>query len=232
MKRSKKTMEKQLEPIPQAPVALAKQSQVNAMIDQKTKETTDVKQAIDLLSTKTALEKQGTVERLVDEKTKELTADAEAKKIAAETARIREEVEKVRQQGEKEIAEILTVKNRLASEVEKLNEQINKEQKYFEANEEILRVVRIKKRLSMNAMKLWVWPASLIYFTFQLLLLPLTLIGFFTEAFIDIIGGISGAFNKSGLKLILTIITVIVIGVLIIGSYWLLFKTLGVQNYL
>jgi cell fate (sporulation/competence/biofilm development) regulator YlbF (YheA/YmcA/DUF963 family) len=201
---------------------LSENNAVNSIIEQKSKESNDVKTAIDLSATKAALEKQGTVDRLVDEKTKELTADAEAKKIAAETARIREEVAKVKQQGEKEIAELTASKNKIEQEIEELKKQTDKANAYFDANSEILRVVGIKKPLTLKAMQTWMIPASIIYALFQILLLPFTLLGFCIEAFIDIVGKITGKFNESGWKIALTIGSIIVIGTLLFGAYWLI----------
>lgn len=204
------------------PPAVKDQTALSSIIERKSADATDVKSVIDLSATKSALERSGTVEKLVDEKTKELTADAEAKKIVAETSRIREEVQKVRQQSEKEIAELDSKKKRLEQEISEIRQKTDKAQAYFDANKEILRVVGIKNPLTLKSMQFWIYPASIIYALFQFLLLPLTLLGFCLESLIEIVGTVTDKFAKSGWKMAITVATVIVIVALIILAYWLL----------
>ncbi len=84
-----------------------KDNSVNTIIEQKIKDTNDVKSVIDFYATKTALGQEETVSKIVVEKQEELRNDAEAKRIQAETTRISQEVSRIAQEKEKHTLETL-----------------------------------------------------------------------------------------------------------------------------
>ena len=82
-------LDKQLAEAKSAVPAPKQSDMVSEVIANKARETDDVKATIDLLSTREALKRDGTVDTLVSEKTEELKNDAMAKRVEAETAKIR-----------------------------------------------------------------------------------------------------------------------------------------------
>ena len=193
---------------------------VSQTIKDNAQKTSDVKEVINLAATQKAIEQEGTVEKLVDEKTEELLNDAAAKKIASETKKINEEVDKVRAEAEKEIAELnKSIANKKA-EYEELVAQDRKADAYFTAHKSILRCVGVREKLSVKAMKGWLYPASVIYALFQIVLLPLTIIGFAIEQIINIVGVIGEKVTKQGWKIAVSILMVIIIIGLVFGAYF------------
>lgn len=199
---------------------------VNEVIVKNALKTDMVKDVIDLASTKKALENGKTVQKLVDEKTAELINDATAKKIKAETDRIKEEVAKVKQEAEKEIAELDKIKSKLLGEVDELKARTDKAQEFFEANKSVLKCIGIKERLSLRAMQILMVPAGIVFALFSILLLPFTLLGYGLSEFMDIIDLVCGKVAKGGWKVALTIIVAIVIGALLVGVYFVITKWL------
>lgn len=202
--------------------------EINDLIDNKVKNTTDVKTAIDLLSTRTALKQDGTIGKLVEEKQQELKNDAEAKRIKAETDRIKEEVDKVKQEAEKEIAEynrqIDAYKKeaeKLAAEVGKLQGQDDKAKQFFESNKSVLKCIGVREKLSLKAMQWLMIPAGIVYTIFQIILLPFSLLGFAMEAIMNIVDAVCGKISKAGLKIVLSIVVVLVVIGLAFGAYYL-----------
>lgn len=193
---------------------------VSAIINQKAKETTSVKDTIDLLATDTALKQDGTVEKIVAEKTEELKNDAEAKRIQAETEKIRQEVDKVKQEGEREIAELEKEKNRLQAEIEQLAKETDKAKAYFEANKNILKCVGIHSPNTLKVMKGWMVPATFIFAILQILKLPITICGALLEGIIEVVGGVCGRLKNQALKIIVAIAVVLLIGGAIAVSIW------------
>lgn len=201
---------------------ISKHNDVYSLIENKTKETTDEKVAINLLATKTALEQEGTIEKIVSEKTEELKNDAEAKRVEAETKRINEEVKRIKQEKEKEIAEydkIIVAKQKeveqLNAEKDKLEAENNKAQAYFNSNKEILKYIGIREKKSIGTMKSLMYPATIIFTIVQILLFPLTLGGILIETITNIIGSVCGAIKNNALRIVITIIVLIfVIGIL------------------
>lgn len=200
---------------------LTKDNFIEESIVEAARKTTDIKQAIDLASTAKALEKDTTVAKLVDEKTDELIKDAEAKKIKAETDKIKEEVGRVRAQAEKELEELSKAKKRLEAEVEELQAQDDKAKAYFEANKSVLKTIGIREKLSLSAMQVLMFPAGVVFTLFQIILLPFSLIGFAIEQIMNIIDAVCGKVAKGGLKIILSILVVITVLGLVFGIYWL-----------
>lgn len=194
---------------------------VSDIIIKSAKESNKVKDVIDLAATSKALEKKETVDKIVEEKTKELISDAEKKKIESETERIRQEADKVKKEEEKQIAELSKIKNTLLGEIENLRAEEDKAIAYFNSNKSILRCVGIREPLSLKSMTFWMYPASIIYAIFQVLLFPFTLVGFAVEQLINIIEAVCGKIAKGGIKIVVAIITGIVITGLIVGVYWL-----------
>lgn len=193
---------------------------VTDIIDKKVSEINDVKQAIDLLTTKTSLEQDGTVEKLVTEKTEELKNDAEAKRIKAETDKIREEVLKVKQESEKEIAELEKQKNRLQGEVEQMQKESDKAEAYFKANKDILKCGGIFSKKSLGVMQFWLYPSSIIFAILQILMFPITIVGAILEKIIDIVGSVGGSVKNNALKIVISVaVIILLIGVTVL-AYW------------
>lgn len=193
---------------------------VNNLLDNKVKQTEDVKSAIDLIATKTALEQEGTVEKLVEEKTEELKNDAEAKRVKAETDRVNEEIEKVKAEKQKEIEEydkIITLKQK---EVEKLNADSNKAQAFFDSNKEILSYIGVRNKKSLRVMQWLMVPATIIFVIVNILLFPVTFVGKTLETLVEIVGGICNAIKNNALKIIVTIAVVLLIGVVVFFAYY------------
>lgn len=196
-----------------------KNNTITTLLDNKAQETDNVKTAIDILATKTALEQKDTVEKIVTEKTYELKNDAETKRVEAETKRINEEVKRVSAQQEKEIAELDKTIASKKKEIENLNTENDKAIAYFKSNKEILKCVGIRNPLTLKAMQRLMIIASIIFTVFQIILLPLTLIGTFLECVINIIGSICGEIKNNGLKIILSIVIGIIIVSLVVLAY-------------
>ena len=193
---------------------------VSEKIKQNAAETTDVKQVIDLASTKQAISNESTVKKLVDEKTEELVNDAVRKKVEAETDKIRKEVEKVRAEADKEIAELeKSIANKKA-EYEELVAQDRKATAYYDAHKSILRCIGIREKLSLSAMKKWLVPANIVYFLFQVILLPLTLIGFGLEQIIGLVGTLASKISSNGWKIAVSIIAIVIIVALLFAVYF------------
>lgn len=197
------------------------QNIIQSAIMNNAKSETNIKNIIDLAATGVALESESTTQKLVTEKTSELKADAEAKRIESETARVRAEVAKVREEAEKEIAQINKERDALQADVEKLQQLTNKSNAFFEANKSILRCIGVRDALSLTVMKTLLPIATAVFIAFQVLLLPLTLIGFMIESLTSIVGAICEGFNKNGLKILVAIISIILILALVVGVYWL-----------
>ena len=170
------------------------------------------------------MEDKNTTVKLVTEKTAELKADAEAKRIESETSRIRAEVEKVREEANKEIAAIQAERDALQADVEKLRQLDDKAEAFFKTNKSILKCAGVRQKLSMNVMKVSMIPATAIFVFFQILLLPLTLVGFVIESLTEILGSLCSGFAKNGIKIIVAIISLALIGALVFGVYWLALK--------
>lgn len=193
---------------------------VSDKIKQNAAETTDVKQVIDLASTQQAIANESTVKKLIDEKTEELVNDAVRKKIEAETDKIRKEVEKVRAEADKEIAELeKSIANKKA-EYEELVAQDRKAAAYYDAHKSILRCIGIREKLSLSAMKKWLVPANIVYFLFQVILLPLTLIGFGLEQIIGLVGTLASKISSNGWKIAVSIIAIVIIVALLFAVYF------------
>lgn len=193
---------------------------INSTIQARAKETSNVKDAIDLATTQQAISKDETVNKLIEEKTDELVNDAIRKRVEAETEKINKEVEKVKAEADKKIAEYETSIAAKKKEYEELEAQDKKEQAYFDNHKSILRCIGIREKLSLKVMQGWLYPASAVYFIFQFLLLPLTMISFVIEQLINIVDTISEKFKKTGWKIAISILAVIVICVLLFGAYY------------
>lgn len=211
-----------------APVRENVDNTVNDLIIKSAKEQDNVKGVIDLAATSKALQNDKTVEKIVDEKTKELITDAEKKKIEAETNKIRQEAEKVKQEKEKEIAELEKTKNRLEGEVANLKAEDDKASAFFEANKSILKCVGVREKLSLKAMQGLMFPASIVFTIFQIILLPFSLLGFAIESLMNIVGAVCGKIAKNGWKVAISIIVTIVIVAMVAGIYYLVVHYGGV----
>nr|DAK85911.1 MAG TPA: vesicle-associated membrane protein 2 [Caudoviricetes sp.] len=190
---------------------------MSSVIEQNARSTSNVKETIDLLSTKKALEQDGTVDTLVAEKTAELKNDAEAKRVQAETARIQQEVEKVKQEGEKEIAELTKVKNKLQAEVEQMAKEADKAEAYFEANKDILKCAGITTKKTLPVMKAWLWVASLVFIIIQIIKLPITIVGSLVEGVINIIGDVCGAVKNNAIRVTVSVFVIAVLIAAFVG---------------
>ena len=193
---------------------------VDSSIIEHARRSGDVKEVIDLAATSAALKNKDTVVKLTEEKTRELINDAEKKKLASEAQKIQQDAARVKEAQNKEIAELDKVKTRLEGEVENLKAEDSKAQAFFEANKSILKTIGIREKLSLKAMQALMFPASIIFTIFQILLLPFHLVGFATESLLNIIGSICGRVVNHAWKIALTVIISILIVGMIFGCYW------------
>lgn len=198
-------MEEEKNPLEKLPST----SGVDELIKTKTNNTNNVKEAIDLLATKTALEKEGVVEKIVEEKAEELRIDAETKRVLSE-------IEKIKQEKEKELVELDKTITTKKKEVEDLNAESDKEQAYFESNKDILRCIGVRRKKSIGAMKVLMYPATFIFIVVQILLFPLTFLGIVFETIVNIIGGLCGVIQNNALRII---VAVLVVALLLGGGF-------------
>lgn len=201
---------------------------VNDIIIQNARQSTDVKNVIDLAATSKALQNEKTVDKIVKEKTDELITDAEKKKIEAETEKIRQEAEKVKQEKEKEIAALEKIKSKLEGEVANLKAEDDKANAFFEANKSILKCVGVREKLSLKAMQWLMVPAGIVFTIFQILLLPFSLIGFAIESLMTIVTAVCGKIAKGGWKIAMSILVTVVIVAMLAGIYYLVVHYSGV----
>lgn len=200
---------------------ITKDNIVETAILNKARRQESVKEVLDLATTLEAIKQDETIEKLTAEKTEELISDAVAKKLKAETDKIKEEVAKIQQEAEKEVSELTKSKRRLQAEVEELKSKTDKAEAFFNSNKPILRCVGIREAVSLRAMQWLMVPAGFIYAIFQVLLLPLTLLGFLIEIITEIVGAVCGRITKNGLKIVLSIVVVGLILGMIVGIYYL-----------
>lgn len=195
-------------------------SGVTEIIDKKVNETNDVKQAIDLFTTKTSLEQDGTVEKLVTEKTEELKNDAEAKRIEAEAKKLEQEVIKVKQETEKQLAELEKQKQQLQGEIDQMKKEADKCEAYYDANKDILKCGGIFSKKSLGVMKFWLYPSSIIFGILQILMFPITIVGAILEKVIDIVGSVGGSVKNNALKIVISVLVIILLIGVTALAYW------------
>ena len=196
------------------------ESNVNSLIDNKIKEVSDVKSAIDLFATQTALKQEGTLEKVVGEKEEELRNDAEAKRIQAETEKIEKEIKKVVQEKEKQLAEYDKEILAKQKEVERLKAEGDRAQAFFDSNKEVLKHLGIREKKSLKTMQVLIVPATIIFIIVQILLFPITFCGLVLEAVINIVGNVCGAIKYQALKIIVTIFLLIIVVVVSFCCYY------------
>lgn len=195
-------------------------TEIDTLIDEKVKNSDNLKSAIDLFATKTALKQEETLNKVVEEKQEELRNDAEAKRVQSETERITKEVEKVKQEKEKKIAELDKEIVAKKKEVEKLNAESDKAQAFFESNKDILKYIGIREKKSTKTMQYLMLPATLVFIFVQILIFPITLCGLVLETIIGILGGICGAIKNQALKIVITILVLLVIAGVSFCTYY------------
>ena len=176
-----------------------------------------IKEAIDLDATKVALEQKPTVQMIVDTKGQELFQDAQSKLAEAETKRILQE-------KQKELAYYNKENEALRKQTEQLKAESDKAEQFFENHKSILKCVGVREKLGLKAMQWWMVPASIIYGIFQVLLLPITICGFAVEQIINILGAICEKISQKGVKIVLSILVILFIIAVAVGSYWLIVK--------
>lgn len=194
--------------------------QINGLIEEKVRETEDVKSAIDLFATKTALQQEETRDKVVKEKQEELRNDAEAKRIQAETERINKEVEKVKQEKEKELAELDKIIATKRAVVDQLNTESDISKAFFESNKDILKYIGIREKKSLGTMKFFMVPAIVVFIIVQILLFPLTFCGLLLETVVGIVGGVCGAIKNNALKIIMTIFVILIVATVGFLAYY------------
>ena len=193
-----------------------KPSNINNLIDEKVRQTNDVKTVIDLFATKTAMEQEETLEKVVVEKEEELRNNAEAKRIQAETDRIEKEVEKIKQEKEKQLAELDKVISAKQKEIEQLKAEADRAEQFFKSNEEILSCIRIKSAKSLKVMYSIMPIAIFVFILIRLIALPLTICGKLAEVVIDVVGDICKKISNNALKIV---ISILVIALLLGGGF-------------
>lgn len=207
-----KDIEQTIEEKAKALIEKASEESVSTILEEKSKQTDNVKEFIDLLATKTALEKTETVDKIVEEKGEELRNDAESKRVKAETERISEEVKKIVAEKEKQIAELDKEIAKRKAEVEQLKAESDKAQFFFECNADILSCVGVRKKKTLRVMYILMVPATIIFMLIRLIALPLTVAGKLLEIIIEIVGGICKVVTNHALRIVTAIL---VIGVLV-----------------
>ena len=188
-----------------------KSQNINNLLEEKVKQTNDVKTAIDILATQTALRQEETLEKVVNEKQEELRNDAEAKRIQAETEKIEKEVEKVKQEKEKQLAELDKVISAKLIEFEQLKAEADRAEQFFKSNEEILSCIGIKSAKSLKVMYSIMPIAVFVFILIRFIALPLTICGKLAEIVIDVVGGICKKITNNALKIIISIIVILLL---------------------
>lgn len=186
-------------------------SNVEDLLKNKIKNTNDVKEAIDLAATISALSQDSLAENTVLEKSIEIKNNAETKRLIAETERILQEKEKEVAEKERQSAECDRIIALKEQEIEALKKECDKAETYFAQNKEILKCIGVRSCKSLNVMKFWLYPASLVYGIIQILLFPITLCGIILESMIDIVGGICGEIKNHALKIVMAIIIIVIV---------------------
>ena len=200
----------------------ANKSITDNVIDAQRHSAMTVKEAIDLQATKTALEQEENVQMIVQTKGQELLNDAQAKRVQAETERIKKETEKILQEREKELANLQKDIDNLKKQAEQIRAENDKAQQFFESHKSILKCVGIREKLSLKAMQFWLYPASIVYAIFQALLLPITICGFTFEQIVSILDAVCGKIQKGAFRIIISVLTIVLIGGIVFGCYWLI----------
>lgn len=211
-----KDIEQTIEEKAKALIEKASEESVSTILEEKSRQTDNVKDFIDLLATKTALEKTETVDKIVEEKGEELRNDAESKRVKAETERVNEEVKKIVAEKEKEIAELDKEISRKKAEAEQLKAESDKAQIFFESNSDILSCVGVRKKKTLKTMYALMIPATIIFMIIRIIALPFTIIGKLLEIVIEIIGGICGAISNNAVKIV---ISLLVLAILLGGAF-------------
>ena len=181
-----------------------KEYSIDAVIKEKVKETDNVKEAIDLMTTTTALKQEGVLDKLVGEKERELIENAETKKLQAET-------DKLKKEKEKEIAEYDKIITAKKNEIEQLKVEADKSNTFFNNNKDILKYIGVREQKSLKTMQFLMFPATITFIIVQLLLFPFTFIGLLIETVINIIGGICEAISNNALKIIIAILVILLL---------------------
>lgn len=194
----------------------------DAVIDAQRGSAMSIKEAIDLEATKTALKDESNVGAIVDTKGKELLNDAQAKLVQAETERIKRETDKIRQEREKELADLQKSIDNLRKQAEQISAENSKANQFFESHKSILKCVGIREKLGLRAMQFWLYPASILYALFQLILLPITLCGFTAEQLIAILNTVCERIQSGAIKTIIAVMTVVLIGAIVGVFYYLI----------
>lgn len=189
-------------------------SAVDSLIHKKAKESTNVKDVIDLYATETALHQEQTLDKVVTEKEEELRLNAEAKRIQAETEKAEKEVQKILQEKEKQLAELDKVISAKQKEIEELKVESDKASTFFESNKDILKYIGVREKKSQRTMQALMFPATIVFIIVQILLFPLTFCGLLLETVVNIVGGVCGSIKNNALKIMLSIIVIaLVVGV-------------------
>ena len=195
---------------------VVQEQNLNKLLDVRARESTDVKEVIDLLATQTALSQKETVDKIVDEKSEELRKDAEKRRIQAETEKINKEIERIKAEKEKEVTELNKEIERKKAEAEQLKAESDKAQVFFESNEDILSCIGVKRKKTLRVMYWLMIPAVILFVLIRFIALPLTIIGKLAEIVINIIGDVCKAISNNALKII---ISVLVVALLLAGGF-------------
>lgn len=178
-----------------------------------------VKDSLDLGITAVTVAQKEVMEELVGHKEDELIADARAKAIASETAKIREEVEKAKKRGELELSELQNSINKLKQEKAELDAETNKCEAYFGAHPE-LKYVGKRKPSTMKSMKFWIIPAGIIEFLLLVVFFPVTLVGCLFEKIIEIANAVAEEITHKKWKIVLATLTIIIVVALVSLVYY------------
>lgn len=200
----------------------SEKSITDSVIDAQRNSAMSVKEAIDLEATRTALQQEENVQMIVQTKGQELLNDAQAKRVQAETERIKRETDKIKQEREKELADLQKTIDNLSKQAEQIKAENDKATQFFESNKSILKCVGIREKLGLREMQFWLYPASIVYAIFQIILLPITICGFIVEQIMNIVGAVCGKIKANAVRILIAVLTVILIVGIVGGCYWLI----------
>lgn len=219
---------------PTALVATDKFSTETEMMDSAVmsagRKAVTLKEVIDVGVTGKALQKEGVIDELTDRKEQELKEDALAKVIASEAVRIRQETDKVLEEGKKQLATLENEINSVKAAKEKLEKEADKNQAYFNSHRAVLKYAGCKEAMSITYMQVMAVIGFVIMCIIKVLLSPLIVVGMLIEVLMDIVGGVTGKMKENAGKIIASIFLVIFIIAVMAAAYYGVLKLTGVTS--
>lgn len=195
---------------------------VSSAVVEAARQATSLKQVIDVGITGKALQEDGVVEQLTERKKQELQEDALAKVIASEAARIKQETDRLTEEGRKQLAELQNQINQAQAEKEKLQKEADKCTAYFNSHKNLLKYAGCKQVMSLKYMQVYSKIGFVVQCLLTILFSPLIVAGQLLELLCDIVEGITGKIKAGAGKIVVTVLLFIFLGLVILGSCYLL----------